>query len=504
MKKRIAAAVAAIILLLSGCQATPEKGVVTSKNDGAFEAALEDKASPTVAPEAAEQPPTAEEQSTPAPTVLYEDSFDGEQGGGGVKFHVRVTEPTVPGPMPVLRVRPLELTGELVHQVAQVFYGDSQVNELTGQMTRAELEEALLAEKQEYADWQYRVEQDPSTDADDQDYVRASFEERIARLEEECAAAPETIEQKPLDWQFHGLDYYPNYYGIQDDGRQSIQGLFERDGETYELLADKRLGEDYKRQGMSVSTYIPESLAEAMYAAAQEEPQETPAVDMDAARATALELAADMDIGEWAAVPDIALEAAAWHADFTDRVVLTPVYNGVPLTYHIGGFTPTYATDDAYATNYGYESMSFSFDKTGVTGFGWESMHQVVEAVNENVALLPFADILTAAENQMRMTDLNRLGSFIEGAAVSVEVTDVVLGLSRIRVKDSSTDYYLTPTYTFYGVATVCDENGEPIPVPVYDEQGNETGQTAPIVHTTELAVINAVDGTAIDVYKGY
>ena len=143
MKKRIVAAAAAIVLVLSGCQATPEKGVVTSKNDGAFEEALE--ASPTLAPNT-DQPPAAEAQTTAEPTV-YEDTFDGRQSGG-VTFHVKVAEPTVPGPMPVLRVRPLELTGELVRQVAQVFYGDGPVSELTGQMSRAEVEKALLAEKQ--------------------------------------------------------------------------------------------------------------------------------------------------------------------------------------------------------------------------------------------------------------------------------------------------------------------------------------------------------------------
>ena len=492
MKKRIAAAMAAIILLLCGCQATPEKGVVNSKNDGAFEAALEDKASSTLPPET-EQPPAAEtSQPTPtaAPTIIHEDSFDGEQGGGGVKFHVKVAE----------RVRPLELDGELVHQVAQVFYGDSQVNELTGQMTRAELEEALLAEKQEYADWQYRVEQDPSTDADDRDYVRASFEERIARLEEEYAAAPETIEQKPLDWQFHPQSYYPDYYGAQDLGHQYMKGVGQYNGKDYELSAVKRLGTDYSVQRLGIYPYTPEIMMD-------EAPEQTepPAIDMDAARARALEVANSLGLGEFALVPDIAIEATNDNMIFDpNTVVLTPAYNGVPLTFHFGGFNIASKGGDEYASTYGYEYMTFDFDETGVTGFGWESMHQVVETVNENVQLLSFADILSAAEDQMRMMDLERSGLFTQDAALSIEVTDVALGMSRIRMKDSATDYYITPTYTFYGTATYLDENGEPIRYPVLDETGNETGEMETFQQITELAVLNAVDGTAIDVYKGY
>ena len=88
MKKLIALMMAAL-LLLSGCQATPEKGVVASKNDGVFEAALEDKTSPTMEP--------APAPAQTAEPVVYEVSFDGEQGSGGVRFHVKVAEPAIPG-----------------------------------------------------------------------------------------------------------------------------------------------------------------------------------------------------------------------------------------------------------------------------------------------------------------------------------------------------------------------------------------------------------------------
>ena len=499
MKKCVAAALAAIMLLVNGCQATPEKGVVASKNDGVFEAALENRTSPTLAPEETEQPPTAKE--TVKPTVapaIHEDSFDGQQEG--VCFHVKVAEPTVPGPMPVLRVRPLELDGELVHKVAPVFYGDAPVTEYTGQMTRAELEEALLTEKQEYADWQYRIEQDPTIDADDRDYVRQSFEERIEHLEEAYAAAPETVEQKPLDWQFHEQSYYPDYYGAEDNGSRYLKGLGQYNGRDYALNAVKRLGDDYKVQQLSFCPYVPEDMQDIA-----PEPTELPQVGRDAARAKALELADAMDIGQFAVVPDIAMEAAKENVGFGPNTVwLTPAYGGVPMTYHFGGFNIAANGDDEYATTYGYEYMTFDFDETGVTGFTWEDMHQVVETENENVQLLPFADILSAAENQMRMMDTDYTFTRIGGTILSVEVTDVVLGMSRIRMKDSATDYYITPTYTFYGTATTCDENGEPLQFPVYDDAGNETGQTQSLTQIRELAVINAADGTAINVMKGY
>ena len=99
---------------------------------------------------------------------------------------------------------------------------------------------------------------------------------------------------------------------------------------------------------------------------------------------------------------------------------------------------------------------------------------------------------------------MERKGLLLQDAVLSIEVTDVVLGMSRIRMKDSAADYYITPTYTFYGKATYLDESGDPLRWPVYDEAGNETGETETFTQVTELAVINAVDGTAIDVIKGY
>ena len=494
MKKRIAAAAAAMMILLGGCQATPEEGIVTSKNDGAFESALEN--APSESAGGGQQAAPAAEQT------VYEDSFRTEMGD--VPFHVLVTEPTVPGPMPVLRVRPMELTGDTVKQVGQAFFGDGTVVEFTGEMNKAEAEQALLDAKQQFADWEYRITQDPLVDADDRDSVRENFEQNIAHLEQVYADAPETVEQKPLDWQFHDQSYFPNYYGYQDVGTQYIQGMGTYDDDAFQITARKRLGDDYKVQRLSVDRYVPEEVLAAKYAANGGEDAQPPAVDMDAALAKAQELLAAMGVGEFALVPDVTMKSLDWYFGDLPAVLLTPVYAGVPLTYHVGGFNPSGMTSDAYATNYGYEEAAFRFDEDGLVSFTWEDMHQVEETVNADVQMLPFDEILAAAEDQMRMIDMSMISTPIEGTRQQVEVTDVLLGLSRIRMKDSATDYYLVPTYTFYGTITCCDESGQPFQLPLYDDTGNPTGETTTVSEVRELAVINAVDGSAIDVTLGY
>ncbi len=473
MKKIIAAALSALILLLGGCQTTPEKGVVASKNDGAFESALEGTPAPAEDPAASAAEP-----------VIYEDTFSGEQADA--TFHIRVAEPAVDTAMPVLRVRPLELTGDMARRVAQALFPGAEIYEYTGQMTREEAEQALLEEKQAYADWQYQIEADPIRDADDREYVRAAYEQRIAELEQVYASAPESVERKLCDWQMRE---------DPEDGSRFISAEAQADGGRWQLYTTSYLGEDYKIQRTGA---FPE------YDSQEQAPQRKPLTGeaAQAANARALALVEQMDIGPFAPAEDVT-RLASWQ-DLGSQVLLTPVYGGVPLTYHMGGFNPAAKASDDYATNYGYEDIVIAFDGDRVEEFSWENMHQVVETVNENVSLLPFEDVLAAAEDQMRLIDPNYIGSFLEGAALSVEVEDVILGLSRIRMKDSATDYYLTPTYTFYGAITSCDENGQPIQFPVYDDAGNETGQTTTNTQYRELAVINAVDGTAIDVGKGY
>ncbi len=498
MKEKLIALLltAAALLSLTACQATPEEGIVTSKNDGAFESALEN----APAPDGTDTP-----QAVPgAEPAVHEDSFCTEMGD--VPFHVLVTEPAVPGPMPVLRVRPMELTGDMVKQIGQAFFGDGTVVEFTGEMNKAEAEQALLEAKQRYADWEYRITQDPSVDAEDRDYVRQGFEQSIADLEQAYAAAPETVEQNPLDWQFHDQSYFPNYYGYEDDGTQYIQGMGSYDGGTFQLIARKRLGDDYKVQRLSVERYVPEEVLAAEYAANGGEDAPPPEVDMDAALAKAQEMLAAMGVGQFAPVPDVTLKSLSSYRDFGSvaAVLMTPVYAGVPLTYHIGGFNPGGKTSDAYATNYGYEEAVFRFDEDGLAGFTWEDMHQVEETVNADVQMLPFDEILSAAKDQMRLIDMNMISTPIEGTHQQVEVTDVLLGLSRVRMKDSATDYYLVPTYTFYGTITWCDESGQPFQFPLYDDAGNPTGETTTVSEVREMAVINAVDGSAIDVGLGY
>ena len=101
--------VAVIVLMATGCQSTPETAVVTSKSDGAFEAALETDADV--------QTETENSQVSPA---TYTDSFTNTDGD--ISFQVELDVPVITADTPVLRVRPKTISSECAKQVAEVLF----------------------------------------------------------------------------------------------------------------------------------------------------------------------------------------------------------------------------------------------------------------------------------------------------------------------------------------------------------------------------------------------
>ncbi len=510
-KKTVSFILALALLTLCGCQATPEKGVVTSKNDGAYEAALQSTAAPIQAPpqtDASDEPapPTA------APTVghsLYTDSF--QNADGDMTFSLAVEEPTVNAPLPVLRVRPMDLTGQQAQKIAAALFGDAPVYEYTDQMTRAEIEQTILEHRQFISDWDGMVDYYGGDEVLAQ-RVKEDFEGRIAALEAAYQTASDDVELALCAWEFHSEDYYMSpdmAASFQDEGHRVIKATATVDGVPYMLIVCNREAEDYRIHNVSVFTDDRLVSYEDLKAQPHGE------ADPDALRSRVLDIVRAMDIGQWSFVSDgeAAVSDLAGFDGSESRFVLTRSYEGVRTTYHNGGLTKS----DEYASNYYYESLTFTFIGDTLQNMALQGPLQPVETVNANVQTLPFSDILAAAATQMRMTrsDYSQMleqmaaesvdpAEFdLEKSAYQVRVDHAELGLSRVRVRDSATDFYLTPTYTFYGTVAEYDESGQPVIVYYYGPDGTVTDQR-PAETVRELAVINAVDGSAIDSGLGY
>ena len=478
MKTRICAALGALLMLCGGCQKTPEKGVVTSKNDGTFEAALEST------------PQAAPAETSAAGT--YTDSF--ENASGTIRYELSLTAPALPTALPVVRVRPMEITPELAERTARAIFGDAEMYEYTPEHTKAELEAAILAVKESIGDWDALVEMCGGDEAAANDY-KAAQEARVSEMEAAYAAAPETVDRKPCDWQFHPGSYYSDVTRgrIEDNGQQVLSAGVTVDGVPYVYTATNQESAGFREH--SVEAGPSEDFTDAVYAGAGT------AADVQTVEAKALEIANAMGLGDWR----VAVCESDPNAASVTCLTLTRAYEGQPMTFHDG---PGEA-ESAYGPVYTYEKLRMDFDGEKLMSFLYQGALEETGVVNANVQTLPFADILAAAKTQMRLRGTRDpvTGETVtapeDGSFTKIVVDRAELGLSRVSIKDSTTEYYLIPTYTFYGASTACNADGTPIGYSFVDEATGRT-ITLPGETTVELAVINAVDGSAVDTGLGY
>lgn len=164
--------------------------------------------------------------------------------------------------------------------------------------------------------------------------------------------------------------------------------------------------------------------------------------------------------------------------DWAYVVRMTPVYNGAQLVYCQGG-AGSYT--ETTVESWPYESAEAVVDGTGrLIAFAWNgSPHRISETISESAPMLPFAEIQEIFERQMRNKFAYNEGHF----GLEFEVKEVKLGLFRIREKNSFESGLFVPVWFFTGAFTDGSQQ--------YDS-------------LNPLLIINAIDGTIIDPYRGY
>ncbi len=480
MKKRILSALAALLVLCCGCQKTPDKAIVTSKNDGTFEAALENT------PQSA---PTAE-----ATEQTYQDSF--ENANGAIRYELSLTAPELPTALPVVRVRPMEITPELAEKAARAVFGDAEIYEYTTQHTKSELEAAILQLKERVSDFDALVTSCGGDEDAARDY-KTALEARISEMEAAYAAAPDTAERTACDWQFHPGSYYSDVTRgqIADIGQQVLKASATVDGAPFVLEAVNLEKDDYRQHTLTVGPDADLADIDALYAGTGALP------DISAIQHKAVQIADDMDLGDW----HVASCDSDLNAPSVTYLTLTRTYEGLPVTNHDG---PNEA-ESAYGPAYTYEKLRMDFNGDKLLSLLYQGALEQTGVVNANVQTLPFADILDAAKTRMQLRGTTdpltgeQVSAPEDGGYDKIVVDRAELGLSRVLIRDDPTEYYLVPTYTFYGTAASYNADGTLIDYSFFDEA---TGQTIafPSETAVELAVINAVDGSVIDPGLGY
>ena len=186
------------------------------------------------------------------------------------------------------------------------------------------------------------------------------------------------------------------------------------------------------------------------------------------------------------------LQSCALNAQGDVRIYYTLNYcrniSGVLVTHDVPS---TFVTDEAWGPQWVHEDIVLSVMPEGIGSFSWNSPYKVTNVMAKNSSMLPFSDIssifkkmiLYENEQLFDSADINSGLSQLEFV-----VTKVTLSLQRIIEKNNIDNGLLVPVWNFYGVQIGRSKDGLEIA----------------LKKDTPFVSVNAVDGSIIDLARGY
>jgi len=171
--------------------------------------------------------------------------------------------------------------------------------------------------------------------------------------------------------------------------------------------------------------------------------------------------------------------------EYSYRIRLTRSIQGIPCAYS------SLPVISEYGESWQYEQMLLFMDNDGIFLFHWFGPIRVTETLLSQVELLPFSEIMKLFEAYIRQSLLPEAESDIMAHNLTYQkytIDRITLSLQRVQIADNYNQAMLVPVWSFYGVL---------------DEQTPYETRTDWELPNS-LVTINAIDGTIIDLTKGY
>lgn len=159
--------------------------------------------------------------------------------------------------------------------------------------------------------------------------------------------------------------------------------------------------------------------------------------------------------------------------------------SGFPTTLDTTDTTDSKSTAGNFTESYPYERVFMLIDDSGILEFSWTSPMSVKSIVSSDTKILPFEDIMKRFEQQFPIR-YAQSDAKIQSSAYTV--SRITLGLMRLQVKDSTSEYMMVPVWDFFGTL----------------EQKGDSGTTVSDHTLQSFLTINAIDGSVIDRTLGY
>lgn len=496
----IASCIAASIVILTACQANPTD-VVVIRND--TERMVEQ---------------AEVEQGTKIETILGDKNrielhAVGLDGRLTINVDAAVKVPDTDY-MPILRVIPGFFTQEAVSGIFNYLYPSQKPYDLTGSVpTKKDYEADLLRLKQQLSDGSYKED----------GYSEEEFLSVIADMQALYDAAPAEsqapklsdgqMELQRADSKSSGSDYYllnvstdltPNsttkFLSVRTPGADSSANSSDFCSLSYHDAASP----NYSQLGMQrVDTMASVTEVETLIGLPYEEAKK---LCFDFFKAANMEdqiiigaafmvndqstgLRGTWENGKYVEENKVAAQNYAY------QIFLARNENGIPELVN----TDASLTGDNVSIPWGYEYICFTVDKNGIQNISWQFPTVVTDTVVKQATLKPYSEIEAIFQDMIKIEYEAMTNLFYgEKGKMEVNVDDVQLCLVRIREQGGSLSGLLVPAWVFYGHNVGIDAEGNRN----YDHYNGSVSvwPKAPIV----LLTINAIDGTIIDLAKGY
>lgn len=468
---------------LSGCQQTPENGVVVSRNDGAFDANVIVSASESHEPD--------ETQNVERFETFY-------SSDGSVEFRMEIQESLTNRNMPVVEVEPHFLTEEDVRRVAYVLFGDADFYE----------SQPILDEKLSKQDIREKIERwSPYTNADalrelygnaagqrEQLELVKTFIEKYTTLYD---VAPEKLEREPCRWEFRKSSYYIYPAGTlsgsstQNDN-DKISVSVKANGVVYAYSASIRNKEDYKLSSISMHPSdgtSPGAMDGRIFRATLCRTAEPTEAQIAAIREKAANMLEEMELGDW--LIDECYVETKWYGEIAEYIVhvnAVPVFNGSPAVRQPQ--LTNLKSEETYASNFYLTNVNMEFSANGeIYTFELDSPVDIKQTLNDNVEVMSMESLMAIARNYFVYSDAYNYGFGAALDTVGEEVSCVVhiqsLGynLTRVKVPDTDESYYYIPGITLHGSV---------------EYTGKDSGDLYFSSENIPLLSLNGVDGSMV------
>lgn len=442
-----------LTISLSACQISPDKEVVSNRNDGSFDTNVVQSAQDNHAPDETR-------------TLVYWDTF--QSTDGSVTFKIDVQNSIRTPNMPVVEVVPHAITEEEAHNAAvalcgafAVFYeAEPALNEKYSRSDIISQIERWLP----FASTMGMKQLFPNGNKSNWESDAQTLRETITYLSDRYLDnnAPD-YEHTPCQWTFHKSSHY--VYGAEEatkhdtsrDNDEISAWVSNGAGRYGTFTVSCRDNKDFKLNNIFYSATIngPLLVDYALYRAEKLRTEKPTDAQIEAAIDKAQAIMDQMGLGTWKVdFSDLGEYKSGDITEYTINLSAVPIFQGVPAIHRPQ--LSNLKSEAAYASNYYLSEATFEYSADGtLMDFILYSPVDTTQVVNENTKTMSMDEIINRAKEHLSLSDAYEYGASLEYMddeySCTVTITHVEYGLTRTKVPNTDESYYYVPVAMLSG-----------------------------------------------------